>query len=221
MVRRFLTICILTGFLLNFELPAQTLQPNLVPHTASVAVFQQTGNALQALKVKQDLNLAGAIDYAKVTASLRVMFAHMDETGMTDTLEQYILTNPSRFTDYPTEPELQPIVAQVPLDERVAFLAYIQENGLAAFHKAMLRYLDEQTLAMRLHERGRFRLAQYPTQGQKQQKLNQDPVCEASFYTGWASLYFGIIGFVVGGPIGVALFWGGLTLGGYSIITGC
>lgn len=196
----------------------------MVPMTASPAVFQQTANAMHRLRTKQLIGQDTAIDYAVAASSLQIAFAHMDETGMTDNIEKYILANPGRFTDFPAEPELQETFSKVSEDQRKAFVQYIQSNGLKSFHDLLLRGLDKAATLALLKEQNGFTTVTFPQGRTPSDPTDTDP-CDSrywariSFYSGWASLYLGVVGFVLGGPAGVALFWGALAVGGISTVS--
>ena len=194
---------------------AQEIHRPHVPEHASVAVFEQTQRSFNRLRTKQALGQDTAVDYAIAATNLRVMFAHMDEVGLTDQAEKYILANPSRFLDYPSEPELQPIFAKLTVQEREGFVQFIRSNGLKALHEQIASTFEQKALAMVLQ--GHAQSAAY--QGGARFLLAQcGGLGRIGFYAGWASLYIGVLGMALGvtGPIGAAFFWVGLGLSGVS-----
>lgn len=219
---------ILALFLFPFaQLRAQERHRIRVPETASRAVFEQTANAMNRLHTKQLLGQDTALDVAVAASSLQTMFAHEDEVGLTDQIEKYLLSNPGRITDFPNEPELQETFAKVPPDQRQAMADYIRTYGLRNFRGQIVGMLNRTATRMALEQGvrdGHMLAAQYPTQGQRQQRQNQgqDALCTVSFYSGWASLYFGIVSFVIGGPVGTAAFYVGLAVSYYaSVVADC
>lgn len=203
--RKALALVVILGLLMMpvWTARAQEIHRPHVPEHASVAVFEQTQRSIKRLQTKQALGQDTAVDYAIAGANFRVMFAHMDETGMTDSAEKYILANPSRFLDYPSEPELQPIFAKLTVQEREGFVQFIRSNGLKALHEQIASTFEQKALAM--VQQGHAQSAAY-TGGARLMLAQCAGDGRVHLYIGWASFYLGIVGAVLGGPIGTAIF---------------
>lgn len=210
---------ILALFLFPFaQLRAQERHRIRVPETASRAVFEQTSQSFARLRTKQLLGQDTALDYAVAGANLRTMVAHMDETGMTDAMEKYILENPSRFTEFPSEPELQETFSRTTVEQREAFIEHIRANGLKAFHQEILSVLDMKTAAMLQQGQTHFLTVQNGGNGFGPRAAAPpansgsgpagNPTCyNWATYISWAGSYFSIVAFVTGfaGPVAFAI----------------
>lgn len=212
------------------QLRAQDRHRIRVPETASRAVFEQTGASFARLRTKQQLGQDTALDYAIAGANLRTMIAHMDETGLTDSMEKYILENPSRFTEFPNEPELQEAFSRTTVEQREAFVEHIRARGLKAFHQEILSVLDLKTAAMLRQGETHFvtvqnggngfgpRAAAPPANSGSGPAGN--PTCSNwANYISWAGDYFSIVAFVTG--IGAPAFWIGLAISYIGNVYAC
>lgn len=192
----------------------------------STAVFHETGRSFERLRVKLAMGQSvSASDLAMTSASARMMFAHMDETGLTAEWEAYVAANPSRFVDFPAEPELQEGFSKTPADQRQAFIDYVQQNGLKAYHALVIATLDKATELAYLHEQGKFVNAAFP-QTQVGGWTSSGTRILPNGWTwstvlGWTSTYLGVMAIPLAGtPLGPALGVISFGLGAIATIIG-
>lgn len=160
-----------------------------VPARVHPAVFTDAEASMRQLKTKMDLGQATPQDYALAASSMRTMFGHMEQTGLTSNIEYAITHNQIPKEAY----------ANVTDEDREAFVSFVREHGVAAIHQQIVSALESKS-GERLH-------ADW-----------LDPRSFGNMCLGLsiAGIYGGVIGFVVGGPIGTALFWTGLGMAGIS-----
>jgi hypothetical protein len=137
-----------------------------VPSGFSTAVV----SSLQTVAVTAQQHLVSngtllASDYTALATSLQTFFAEMDSTGLTATMQSWILSNSALFTTEPStsvvqaaysvleakggvvvsESQFVSSIQNEPLASRQQFYSIVQTNGLAYFHAQMIANL--QTLA--------------------------------------------------------------------------
>jgi len=152
----------------------------------SQAVVLGTFTQLRSLNEKLQAGQARSNDVQAVVTSLQVLFAHLDETGMTKAIEQSILSKGEEIIRYTptradaeliqnrhaqlgikttTEEEFQ-ILSSSTVNDRMTAIARIKNEGMKSFYSdILLRFQGLQTKLAKTERLGRPQLKTVDTQG--------------------------------------------------------
>lgn len=163
-------------------------------------------------------------DYASEATILSAMFDNWDKAGFTKTLETLIVNNPGMFETAPTNDQLHKgwlLIENTGLyatesdydtymlnsvqQQGQALVSFVQTNGLAALHAALVQEFQSLANNSRNQRDGvTLRLAK----------------CKVP-WASMAGLYLSIAALVVTGPVGVAIAVVGIASGGAGLLGGC
>lgn len=199
-----------------------------VPETVSLAVARtvQRHHAGIYNKVTANEHLT-ATDFATMAAGLEAHFADLEEAGVTENLQQWILTHESKFIETVPREELLMLwnrakatgqwsknanfqdyvnyMDRLSLTHRRFFLTYVREHGLHEVHRQVVAHLYRYSLLAR-NDSGFLTVAM--------------PPCDIP-WMGIISFYLGIVAIPISGGLSLALTYASVGLGAASWISGC
>lgn len=143
-------------------------------HGLSKAVVFGTFGNLRHLQAKLKKGEARSADVQAATASVKILFAHFDETGITRSVEQAILAREEDFLKYSAtrsdaehiqkqhaalgvhitvEEQLRELEAST-VNDRMGAIGYIKEGGLHAYYAQVISRLEAMGDRMAKAEKG-------------------------------------------------------------------